>query len=530
MPRPAGTDRTTRTTTPPAPQTRIAGPDAAGEADPETNMPNSEPLIFELSNPGAGTPHLPACDVPEVDPVRLLGADLTSASAPALPEISELTLVRHFTRLSRQNFSIDTHFYPLGSCTMKYNPRVNERAAAMPGFAHIHPSQPDDTVQGMLDLQWSVAEHLREIAGLDAVSLQPAAGAHGEMTGLMVILAEQASRGEKRTRVLIPDNAHGTNPASCTILGLKTVQVASTRDGVTDLDDLRRRIDAVHAEGERVSALMVTNPNTAGKFDPNIEKVARILHDIGARLYLDGANMNAIVGLARPGDFGVDVMHYNVHKTFSTPHGGGGPGGGPIAVKKDLEPFLPKPQIAHKDGRSFLDWNRPKSIGKVRSFWGQAGVMVRAFAYLRAHGPAGLRRIGEHAVLNANYLRVRLEKLVGDKLPVQFPGICGHEFVLSAKRLADTAHVSAMDIAKRLIDYGFHPPTVYFPLIVPEALMIEPTDTEGKDTLDRFAEALAAIVKEAETDPELVRSAPHGEFSRPDEVRAARKPDLRWGK
>jgi glycine dehydrogenase subunit 2 len=491
-------------------------------------MDNSEPLLFEISNPGAREDRLPACDVPEADPGSLLGAENYSDAPPPLPEVSELTLVRHFTRLSRQNFSIDTHFYPLGSCTMKYNPKVNERAAAMPGFAHLHPHTPENLVQGMLELQYVVAEHLREVAGLHAVSLQPAAGAQGELTGLMVIVAEQMARGERRTHVLIPDNAHGTNPASCTICGLKTVTVASTREGVTDLDDMERKIAEVHAKGEKVAALMVTNPNTAGKFDPNIERIARRIHEIGARLYLDGANMNAIVGVARPGDFGVDVMHYNVHKTFSTPHGCGGPGAGPIAVVKDLEPFLPKPTIvketvAGKDRYRF-DHDRPKSIGKVRSFWGQSGVLVRAFAYLRAHGPKGLKGIGENALLAANYLRTKLEKVY----PLQFPGICGHEFVLSAKSLLDRKHVSAMDVAKRLIDYGFHPPTVYFPLIVPEALMIEPTETESKDTLDRFVEAMKAIAREAEENPEIVRSAPHGTFSRPDEVRAARKPDLRW--
>jgi glycine dehydrogenase subunit 2 len=488
-------------------------------------MSNEEPLIFEISNPGAREDRLPACDVPEVSPELLVGADALADAPPPLPEIGELALVRHFTRLSRQNFSIDTHFYPLGSCTMKYNPKVNERAAAMPGFAHLHPHQAEDLVQGMLELQWSVAEHLSAISGLPAVSLQPAAGAQGELTGLMVIVAEQMSRGQKRTHVLIPDNAHGTNPATCTICGLKTVTVNSTRAGVTDLDDLNRKIDEIHAKGGSVAAMMLTNPNTAGKFDPNIETIARKIHDIGARLYLDGANMNAIVGIARPGDFGVDVMHYNVHKTLSTPHGCGGPGAGPIAVVRDLEPFLPVPVIVRDGGRYRFEYDRPKSIGKVRSFWGQAGVLVRAYAYLRAHGPKGLRRIGEHALLNANYLRAKLENV----FPLQFPGICGHEFVLSAKSLAERKHVTAMDIAKRLIDYGFHPPTVYFPLIVPEALMIEPTETESKDTLDRFVEAMKAIAEEAERDPELVRSAPHGSFSRPDEVRAARKPDLRWG-
>jgi glycine dehydrogenase subunit 2 len=488
-------------------------------------MSNDEPLLFEISNPGAATPRLPACDVPEADPAGLLGAENLAGTPLRLPEVGEFAVIRHFTRLSRQNFSVDTHFYPLGSCTMKYNPKVNERAAAMPGFAALHPHTPDDAAQGMLELQYSVAEQLREISGLDAVSLQPAAGAHGEMTGLMVIAADFAARGEKRTRVLIPDNAHGTNPASCTICNLKTVQVDSDHGGMVDLDDMARKIDAVHAEGEKIAAMMITNPNTLGLFDRNIEKIARRLHEIGARLYLDGANMNAILGVTRPGDFGVDVMHFNTHKTFSTPHGCGGPGAGPIAVRKDLEPYLPTPVIVKKGDHYAFDFHRPKSIGKVRSLWGQSGVLVRAYAYLRAHGPRGLRRISEHAVLNANYLRVKLEKL----LPPKYPGVCMHEFVLSAEDLSHRKHVGAMDIAKRLIDYGFHPPTVYFPLIVPEAIMIEPTETEGKDTLDRFADAMTKIVGEAEANPDMVKSAPHGTpFSRPDEVRAARKPDLAW--
>ncbi len=478
-----------------------------------------EPLIFEKSSPGNSAVCLPDADVPDVDPRAVIPGALLADAPPPLPQIGELQLVRHYTRLSHRLFSVDTHFYPLGSCTMKYNPRLNEWAAALPGFAKVHPLAPERLIQGALQLLYELRCDLAEIAGLDEVSLAPCAGAHGELTGLMVIVAYHRSRGQTRTKVLTPDSAHGTNPASCTLCGRSAVPVRSDGRGRVCLDDLKSKVDADTA------AMMITNPSTLGLFEDQIVRIAEILHDAGALLYLDGANMNAIMGLTRPGDFGVDVMHYNTHKTFSTPHGGGGPGAGPIAVRKELAPFLPVPQVVRrKDGTFAWDFDRPQSIGRVRSFAGQFGVLVRAYAYIRALGASGLRRASETAVLSANYLAARLK----DTYELPHPLPCMHEFVLSASRQKKLG-VSAMDIAKRLIDYDIHPPTTYFPLIVPEALMIEPTETESLAVLDRFVEVMLQIADEAESNPDRLHEAPtRGFIRRADVVAGDRKPNLRW--
>lgn len=473
-------------------------------------------LLFELSKSGAEAVCWPATDVPEVAAVELLPAGACSAAPPPLPELSEPDLVRHYVNLSTLNMSVDTHYYPLGSCTMKYNPKRNERLASLPGFAELHPYQPDETVQGMLRLLYESQQFLAEIAGLPAVSLQPAAGAHGELTALLVAAAYFRDRGERRTTVIIPDAAHGTNPASAALAGFETETIKSTPAGYVDLDALRARLD------DRTAVFMITNPSTLGMFEPNIARIAEAVHRAGALVYLDGANMNAILGVTRPGDFGADLMHFNPHKTFSGPHGGGGPGAGPIAVAESLAPFLPTPLVVRQDGRYRLDFDRPKSIGRVRSFFGNVGVLVRMYAYILTHGPDGLRRVAEQAVLNANYLLAQVQSL----LPVPQGPRCMHEFVATAARLKAERGIAAMDIAKRLLDYGFHAPTVYFPLIVPEALMIEPTETESKQTLDAFVEALRAIV--AEPADMLHQSPQTTPVCRPDDVLAARKPVLRW--
>ncbi|MBU4399176.1 MAG: aminomethyl-transferring glycine dehydrogenase subunit GcvPB [Planctomycetes bacterium] len=476
----------------------------------------STQLLFELSKPGCRAVQLPECDVPVKPLDELLPKESISDTTPPLPELSEPDVVRHFVNLSTKNFSVDTHFYPLGSCTMKYNPKRNERLASLPGMADLHPYQPESTLQGMLALLHQCQHNLAEIAGLPAVSLQPAAGAHGELTALLVAAAYFRDRGERRTNVLIPDAAHGTNPASAAMAGFKVATVKSTPEGFVDLDDLAAKLD------DRTVVFMITNPNTLGLFEPRIERIAKMVHDAGGLVYLDGANMNAILGVARPGDFGADLMHFNPHKTFSSPHGGGGPGAGPIAVAERLAPYLPTPVVV-KDGEGFhLDYDRPKSIGRVRSFFGNVGVLVRMYCYIRSHGPEGLRRIAEDAVLNANYLLRRVK----DILPVPHGERCMHEFVASGSALKAECGISTMDIAKRLLDYGFHAPTVYFPLVVREAMMIEPTETESRATLDAFADALTRIVEES---PELLHDSPHETpISRPDEVQAARKPVLRW--
>jgi glycine dehydrogenase subunit 2 len=473
-------------------------------------------LLSELSKPGRRAARLPACDVPEQDIADLLPAEAVSTNPPALPEVPEPEIVRHFVNLSTLNMSVDTHFYPLGSCTMKYNPKRNERAAAMTGIADLHPYQPDETIQGMLALLYEMQEYLQEISGLEACSLQPAAGAHGEYTALLVAAAYFRDQNQHRTKVLVPDNAHGTNPASAAMAGMQSITVKTTADGFVDMTDLAAKLD------DEVAVMMITNPSTLGLFEPNMRAIADAVHAVGGLIYLDGANMNAILGISRPGDFGADMQHYNPHKTFSGPHGGGGPGAGPICVTKKLGSYLPTP-VVRKDGeRYWLDFNMPKSIGQVRSFFGNVGVLVRAYCYIRTHGPDGLRAVSENAVLNANYLLSRVKHIV----PVPQGNRCMHEFVASATALKKDKGISAMDLAKRLLDYGFHAPTVYFPLTVPEAIMCEPTETESKETLDAFAEVLFRITGE---DAQLLHEAPHTTaVSRPDEVRAARQPVLTW--
>ena len=476
----------------------------------------STALLFELSRPGRRCHLLPECDVPAPPAEDLLPATVRADTPPPLPEVGEIDLVRHFVNLSTKNMSIDTNFYPLGSCTMKYNPKRHERLAALPGLAELHPLQHDDTCQGMLELLFDMQNYLAEIAGLHAVSLQPAAGAQGELTALLVAAAYFRDRGEPRSRVLIPDSAHGTNPASAAIAGFDAVSVKSNARGLVDLDDLKARLD------ERTAVFMITNPNTIGLFEEQIATITELVHHHGGLVYLDGANMNAILGITRPGDFGADMMHYNVHKTFTGPHGGGGPGAGPIAVRDMLAPFLPAPLVVREGDRYRLDFDRPKSIGRVRSFFGNVGILVRGYCYIRTLGPGGLRQVSENAVLNANYLLGR----VSGHYEVPYGERCMHEFVASARGLRRERKISALDIGKRLLDFGYHAPTVYFPLIVPEALMIEPTETESKETLDAFADALIRIRNEG---PELLHQAPHTlGLSRPDETRAAREPVLRW--
>jgi glycine dehydrogenase subunit 2 len=501
-------------------------------------------LLFELSKPGRRAARLPACDVPAKPLAELLPASALAPAPPALPELAEPQIVRHFVNLSTQNMSVDTHFYPLGSCTMKYNPKRNERAAAMPAFADLHPLQPDETVQGILHVLYEMQRYLCEISGLAACSLQPAAGAHGELAALLVAAAYFRESHQRRTRVLVPDNAHGTNPASAVMAGFETTTVKTLKNGGVDMDDFLAKLD------DSVAVFMITNPNTAGVFEPNMRRIADEVHARGGLVYLDGANMNAILGVARPGDFGADMQHFNPHKTFSGPHGGGGPGAGPICVTEQLSQYLPVPIVVRDEGapkgsgfrvqgsgpesasasrnpepRSLnptyrLDYDRAKSIGRVRSFFGNVGVLLRAYCYIRVHGPDGLRRVSENAVLNANYLLSRVKHF----LPVPQGDRCMHEFVASASQLKQQRSVTAVDLAKRLLDYGFHAPTVYFPLTVPEAIMIEPTETECKETLDAFAETLFRITGE---DPQLLHEAPHTTpISRPDEVLAARQPTL----
>jgi glycine dehydrogenase subunit 2 len=480
------------------------------------DKPQSTELLFEMSHPGRRCHLLPECDVPAPPAADLLPRDAVAGEPPPLPEVGEITLVRHFVNLSTKNMSIDTNFYPLGSCTMKYNPKRHERLAALPGLANLHPLQADESCQGVLQILWEMQNILGEIAGLDAVSLQPAAGAQGELTALLVAAAYFRDRGEGRTRVLIPDSAHGTNPASAAIAGFDAVTVKSNARGLVDLDDLRAKLD------ERTAVFMITNPNTLGLFEGQITAITEMIHGRGGLVYLDGANMNAILGITRPGDFGADMMHYNVHKTFTGPHGAGGPGAGPIAVRRHLAPFLPAPVVAKDGDRYRLDYDRPKSIGRVRSFFGNVGILLRGYFYIRTLGPDGLKGVSEQAVLNANYLLARVK----GAYEVPHGDRCMHEFVASARGLRRERRISAMDIAKRLLDYGYHAPTVYFPLVVPEALMIEPTETEGKETLDRFADALLRIREEG---ADFLHEAPHTlGISRPDEVKAAKEPILRW--
>jgi glycine dehydrogenase subunit 2 len=483
-----------------------------------THISQNEGLIFEHSSPGKKAYRLRALDVPPVDAAAELGDALRSAPA-ALPEVSEVEIIRHFTRLSTWNYAVDHGMYPLGSCTMKYNPRVNEVVARLDGIAGAHPYQPEQLAQGALRIMKSLAEQLIEITGMDAITLQPAAGAHGELTGVLLMRACLESRGNPRKKILIPDSAHGTNPATAAMAGYQVENLRSNASGMVDLGALEAQMN------EDVAGLMLTNPNTLGIFDQQIAGIAEILHRKGGLLYMDGANMNALVGKARPGDFGVDVMHLNLHKTFSTPHGGGGPGSGPVACKAQLEPFLPRPIVVETVvGSLRLDYDRPQSIGRVRAFFGNFGMHVRALAYIMANGPDGLRLTTEDAVLNANYLRKQLEGTFD--LPYSTPTM--HEVVFSDK-LQTPQGIKTGDIAKRLIDYGFHPYTVSFPMVVHGALMIEPTESEPIEELDLFVAAMKAIAQEAIDTPELVKEAPHStRVSRLDETAAARKPILRW--
>ncbi len=508
------------------------GPRTTGKVRPHQTQ--NEGLVFEKSSPGKRAYKLPPLDVPAVDPVSLLGNSWRSESAQ-LPELSEIEIIRHFTRLSTWNYAIDLGMYPLGSCTMKYNPRVNEFVSRIEGLAEAHPYRPESLAQGALEIIDLLQKCLLSITGMDTITLQPAAGAHGEFTGILLIRAWHESQGNARRKVLIPDSAHGTNPATAAICGYTVENLKSNADGGIDLEALARQVD------EDTAALMLTNPSTLGVFENEIHKIADILHEKGALLYMDGANMNALVGKVRPGDFGVDVMHLNLHKTFSTPHGGGGPGSGPVACKKFLEPFLPIPVLVRRgdipsqvsdarpgaprvEAQLGWDYDRPQSVGRVRAFYGNTGMFIRALAYILANGPDGLRQTTEDAVLNANYIRKKLEDLY--ELPYKTPSM--HEVVFSDKRQAAKG-VKTGDIAKRLIDYGFHPYTVSFPLIVHGALMIEPTESESLEELDLFIEAMRSIAREVEETPELVKTAPHStRVSRLDEVQAARKPILRW--
>ena len=478
----------------------------------------SEPLIFERSIPGRRGYRLPPSDVPAHRRPDLVPEDHRRDGSPQLPEVAEIDVIRHYTRLSQLNFSVDTHFYPLGSCTMKYNPKLNDRIAALPGFAWVHPLQPASQVQGLLQLLEELEQLLCAITGMSAFTLQPAAGAQGELTGLKIIAAYHRRKRRTRSVILIPDSAHGTNPASAVISGFAVEKLRSGPDGLVDLNELNRKLTP------DVAALMLTNPNTLGLFEREITTIAALLHEQGALLYMDGANMNALLGIARPGDMGVDILQLNLHKTFSTPHGGGGPGAGPVGVQPSLKEFLPVPRIRKVGTRFVWDERSRSTVGRVHGFYGNVGVLVRAYAYIRTLGREGLMRASEVAVINANYLKAKL----AGAFPVPFNDHCMHEFVVTLKALKASG-VTAMDVAKRLLDYGFYAPTVYFPLIVEEALMIEPTETESKETLDRFAEAMLSIAEEATTNPEQVRRAPHRmPVGRLDEVKAAREPNLRW--
>jgi glycine dehydrogenase subunit 2 len=478
--------------------------------------------IFEKGAPGRRAFSCPPLDVPEAP--GALPERLRRSEPPRLPEVSEPELVRHYVNLSKRNFDLDSGFYPLGSCTMKHNPRLHERVAAMAGHARLHPFQDPARAQGALELMWNLERALAEIAGLPHVSLQPSAGSHGELAGVLLTKAFHADHGEQRTKVLTPDTAHGTNPATVTMAGYEVVKVGTNADGGVDIDDLRAKAD------DSVACLMLTNPNTLGIFDANIEEIAHVVHDVGATLYYDGANLNAIMGISRPGDMGFDIVHFNLHKSFTQPHGGGGPGAGPIAVADRIEPYLPRPVITRgSDGSFDLDDDRPKSIGKLRGFQGNYGCFVRSYAYIRSLGAEGLKDASETAVLNANYLLARLRELgVADKLPLAFGELCMHEFVLSGAPMKRDLQIRTLDLAKRLLDHGFHPPTVYFPLLVDEALLIEPTETETRETLDAFADAVAEILREAADDPSVARNAPYGTpVRRLDEAGAAKRPVIR---
>lgn len=477
-------------------------------------------LIFEISKEGRKAYSLPKCDVEEVNLESLIPSEFLSDKELDLPEVSEVDVIRHYTQLSNKNYGVDTGFYPLGSCTMKYNPKINEDMASLSGFANIHPYQPEHTVQGALELMYNLDRMLAEVAGMERMTLQPAAGAHGELVGLMIIKAYHKKRGDsKRTKIIVPDSAHGTNPASAAVAGFDIVEVKSNADGSVDIDSLKAVLS------DEIAGLMLTNPSTLGLFETNIKEIADLVHEAGGLLYYDGANMNAIMGVTRPGDMGFDVLHYNLHKTFSTPHGGGGPGSGPVGVRKDLVEFLPSPVIEKKGDAYVLDYDRPYSVGKVKSFYGHFGMLVRAYTYILSHGP-GLKEVSQKAVLNANYMMHKLK----EKYYLPIDQVCKHEFVLGGLQ-KDVLGVSTLDIAKRLLDYGYHPPTIYFPLIVNEAMMIEPTETESVETLDKFIEVLNKIADEAKETPELLKNAPHHtHVRRIDEAKAARNLIVKWEK
>lgn len=481
----------------------------------------NQPLVFELSTEGRVGYSLTDLDVPELELSSILPSEFIREEEAELPELSELDIMRHYTALSRRNHGVDSGFYPLGSCTMKYNPKINESVARFSGFANIHPLQDEKTVQGALELMYDLQQHLIEITGMDEVTLQPAAGAHGEWTALMMIRAFHEANGEfNRTKVIVPDSAHGTNPASASVAGFEIVTVKSDQNGLVDLEDLRSVV------GSDTAALMLTNPNTLGLFEENILEIAEIIHGVGGKVYYDGANLNAVMSKARPGDMGFDCVHLNLHKTFTGPHGGGGPGSGPVGVKKDMIPFLPKPVLVKTEQGYHFDYNRPQSIGRVKPYYGNFGINVRAYTYIRSMGPDGLKAVTENAVINANYMMRRLQPYY--ELP--YDRHCKHEFVLSGSRQKKLG-VRTLDIAKRLLDFGYHPPTTYFPLNVEEGLMIEPTETESKETLDAFCDAMIQIAKEAEETPEIVQEAPHTTvISRLDETRAARHPVLKYVK
>jgi len=483
-----------------------------------------ENLIFEIGAPGRRAATMPAMDVPTESPQSMIPEGMLRKESAPLPEVSEIEIVRHYTHLSQRNFGVDTGFYPLGSCTMKYNPKLNEDMAALPGFAHIHPLQPDSTVQGAIQLFYELEQYLAEIAGMARVTLQPSAGAHGELTGLMLIKAFHENNGQgHRNLVLIPDNAHGTNPASATLADYRSVEIKTDpRTGGIEIEHLKEVLDE-HAAN--VAAIMMTNPNTLGLFDSKVLEIAKMVHEAGGQLYYDGANANAVLGITRPGDMGFDVVHFNLHKTCSTPHGGGGPGSGPIGVKEHLVPFLPGPLPEKGDNGYYWADPGPRSIGKVRANKGNFGVLVRAYTYIRTYGPDGLLHVAQSAILNANYLR---HELASD-YEIAYPEMCQHEFVATAERQKEEYGVTALDIAKRILDFGMYAPTIYFPLIVHEALMIEPTETETRETLDYFVSVMRQIAEEARTDPEIVKTAPHTTpVGRLDQALAARRPNLRW--
>ena len=482
--------------------------------------PRLQPTIFERSRPGRGggkIPHAPK------DALDRLPAAARRTTPPALPEMNEPDVVRHYVNLSQLNHAVDTGFYPLGSCTMKFNPKLNEWAARLPGFADLHPMAPDEVAQGTLQLLWDLEVALAEISGMQAVTLQPAAGAQGELTGILMIRAYHTARGDTaRTEVLVPDSSHGTNPATASMAGYTTITIPSAPDGGVDIDAFTAAL------GPRTAAVMITNPSTLGLFEARVGELLDAVHAAGALAYMDGANLNAILGRFKPGEAGFDVMHFNVHKTFSTPHGGGGPGAGPVGVGTALLPYLPSPRVLRNDDGTFRlerPDERPTSIGRLRSFVGNTGVLVRAYAYICAHGASGLGEVSDDAVLAANYLKARL----ADAFDIPYDRACKHEFVASASSIKQRTGVRTLDIAKRLIDFGFHPPTIYFPLIVDEGMLIEPTETESLETLDAFADALIAIAGEADTDPEIIKTAPHtAPVRRLDEATAARQPNLRW--